>query len=172
MGFSVLTSGTRRRSVKYYFLPEDLLALRKKIEEMTEKVNEALGNIGTSCQGGSDTFHDNFEHEQGQRLSAMWSGRARELNAVLSNAEVISVEFLAKDMVTIGKNVTILDETTGVTKTFKVGSYMNFREDSDDDSNVSYAAPLANMVMMAKVGEVREGQIGSEKKRFKIIDIK
>lgn len=157
--------------MKYYFLPEDLMVLRKKVKELTDRISEALGNIGTSCQGGSDTFHDNFEHEQGQRISAMWSVRARELNDILRQAEVISVDFLRSDEVTIGKSVTVLDESSGETRTFKIGSYMNFRDDDQEDV-VSYAAPLAKMVMCAKVGEVREGQIGSDKKRFKIVEIK
>ena len=157
--------------MKYYFLPEDLMALRKKIQELTDRVSEALGNIGISCQGGSDTFHDNFEHEQGQRISAMWSVRAKELNDILRQAEVISVGSLSSNEVTIGKSITVLDENSGVIRNFKIGSYMNFQDDDQEDI-VSYATPLAKMVMFAKVGEIREGQIGTEKKRFKIIDIK
>jgi len=147
------------------------MALRKKVQELTDRVSEALGNIGISCQGGSDTFHDNFEHEQGQRISAMWSVRAKELNDILRQAEVVSVGSMSSDEVTIGKSVTVLDEDSGVTGNFKIGSYMNFQDDAQEEV-VSYVAPLAKIVMFAKVGEIREGQIGSERKRLKIVAIK
>lgn len=151
----------------YYFLPEDLEVLDKKIEENKQRMQEALKRIGDSCDGGS-TWHDNFPFEQAQRDAELWSTRLRGLISIRNNIEVVYPIDFKEGRVNIGRIVTIRDEDNDQTREFQIGSYMILDEERNA---ISYNSPIAQLIMGAVIGEVREGVIGG-KKKFKIINIK
>ena len=96
----------------------------------------------------------------------MWLNRLRELIHIRNNARVIQPDPQG-DKVSIGRVVTIQDATTGETQTFKIGSYMIFKEKEE----ISYNAPLVRMLIGAEVGDERTGKIGGKQKTFRIIKI-
>jgi len=154
--------------MSYLFLDEDFIDFEKKLEENKERMEAALKRIGNSCKEASDTYHDNFGFEQAQRDAEMWSNRFRSLLSIRNNIEIVYPEDFLKDEVAIGRIVAIKDENSGEIKTFKIGSYMIVDEKKN---SVSYDAPLSRLIMWAKVGDIREGKIGSKTRRFKIIKI-
>lgn len=153
----------------HYFLREDLDALNESIREVDDRIREILNQAGGSCQEGADTWHDNFEYEDCQRSVAMWSTRLRELVALRKSAKLITPAPTG-DEALIGRTITIQDQETKEVITFQIGSYMILKKRADREA-VSYAAPLAVMFIGAKVGEIKEGEIGREKKRFMITKI-
>jgi transcription elongation GreA/GreB family factor len=151
----------------YYFLKEDFDKLENKIEEIKTKMKNIFKEIGNGCQETSETYHDNFAYESGQQQSLMWSEHLGKLIAVRNNLQIVTPDE-DKSIATIGKTVTIVDLIANSKFKFKIGSYMTF---VDDDSEISYKAPIATIVIGAKVGEVKEGTIAGKLKKFEIIKI-
>ncbi|MFH1643575.1 MAG: GreA/GreB family elongation factor [bacterium] len=155
---------------RHYFLKEDLEALNESIRDIDDRIRDILQQAGGSCQEGADTWHDNFEYEESQRGASMWSNRLRELVSLRASAHLI-IPSLTGDEVLIGRTVTVEDEITKEKSTFQIGSYMALKKRTGQEV-VSYAAPLASILIGAKVGESREGKVGGEIKKFKVIKIK
>jgi len=152
----------------FYFLREDFEGLNAQIDKICEKIKEIGQEMGRSCKEGAETFHDNFAYENGERQQYMWSTRLRELIRIRNNARVVTPEGRS-DKVSIGRTVTIRNETADEVQILKIGSYMVFKERSQNV--ISYNAPLARLLIGAEVGERREGNIGGKKKIFQIIKI-
>ena len=74
-----------------------------------------------------------------------------------------------KNKVGIGSIVTILNSATGEIKSFKIGSFAVFAETGE--RTISYNSPLAQIIIGAKIGEMRIGKISKAEKSFKIIKI-
>ncbi len=152
----------------YYFLKKDFKALNTEIEKIADKIKEIGKEMGKSCQEGAETFHDNFAYEDGERQQYMWSGRIRELIRIRNQARVI-LEPQKGDTVSIGCTVTVEDERTGETRTMKIGSYMVLAK--EEGEVISYNAPLARMLIGARVGNMKESVIAGKKKQFRILKI-
>ena len=152
----------------YYFLKKDFEALNAEIEKIADKIKEIGKEMGKSCQEGAETFHDNFAYEDGERQQYMWSGRIRELVRIRNQAHVL-LNPSRGDTVSIGRTVTIEDKHAGKTRAIKIGSYMVLAE--KEEEVISYNAPLARMLIGARVGDIREGVIAGKKKRFRILKI-
>lgn len=153
----------------YYLLPDDLKELNEQIEKTKFQIEKALQEIGKSKEGSAGNIsHDNFAFEDAQRQASMWSVRIRELLAIKKNSCVVDINKLSTDVVGVGNTVTIEDEETGQTDTFQIRGYMV----TLSDNAISYNAPLAQLIVGAKVGEKRTGIIGSNNRTFKIIEIK
>jgi len=150
----------------FYFLREDFDELNSQIKAICEKIKAIAEDIGKSCQEGSETYHDNFALEEGERQQHMWSNRLRELIRVRNNSRVVMPN-TTTDRVSIGRMVVLEDESTGHTRTIKIGSYMTWKK----DGTISYNAPLARLVINARVGEVRDGTIAGEEVKLKIVTI-
>src|SRR3989344_1351490 len=136
-----------------YFLEEDFRGLNQEIAHICDKIKDAGREMGLSCQEGAETFHDNFAYEEGERQQYMWSKRLREIIAIRNNSRVVTPDS-GTTRVSLGKKVTIRDNATGETKTFKIGSFMVFSQETE---TISYPAPLARLVIGAEAGEMREG---------------
>ena len=154
---------------KHYFLREDLEALNKSIRDIDDRIRDILQQAGSSCREGADTWHDNFEYEDAQRGASMWSNRLRELVALRASAELVVPAPTGREVL-IGRTVTIEDESTKKKSTFQIGSYMILKKQVGREV-ISYAAPLASILIGAKVGDIRSGQIGGETKRFRVIKV-
>jgi len=98
-------------------------------------------------------------------MMRMISGRLREMIDIRNRARVVQPS-RASDRVGIGRVVTVRDDEDMVIL-FEVGSFMMF----DGDRRVSYAAPLAKLLMGAEVGEVREGKIAGAERAFEVLRI-
>lgn len=158
----------------FYFLSDDLTKLREIIKKVREELDAALKSIGDACEGESNTWHDNFAYEEGQRQVDMVSRRYQELQTMFMNVAVIDPP---KDnlKVQIGHTVVVKDPYEKEDQVYRIGSYMCFQEDENEDGGdqvISYAAPLGQLFMGAKVGEYRGGNIGGRPRTFKIIQIR
>ena len=153
----------------FYFTREGFDALNAKIREVEGRIEDLEKGTGAACQTGHETWHDNFDYEEGVRQQRMWSKRLDELVDIKRNVRVIEPAQSGR-AVAIGRTITILDEDTAEIWTFRIGSYMIFRENSEI-SEVSYAAPLAIFLAGSMVGDVRSGIVGQEKKRFLVLAV-
>lgn len=152
----------------FYFLAEDVRRLDEQIQKIQQLLDDALASIGQSVEGESNTWHDNFAFEEAQRESEMWSDKLREL--LNMRREVIVVDPPNQTVeIEIGHIVIIKDFKDSQTRTVRMGSYMSF---SDDSEVISYTSPMGKILMGAKVGEFKLGQINKEQRLFKVLEIK
>lgn len=151
----------------YLMLREDLAILDQKIMEGYEEIKRIGREMGDACRQSGETWHDNFAFEEGQRLMSLWQCRMQELNEIRSNVVVAepSSNFFE---VGFGRKVHILDLDTEEMSTYKIGSYITFTEDKEVIS-ISYDSPLAQLIMGAKYDEIREGEIGGSRRRYRVI---
>ncbi len=152
----------------YYFTRNDLDALDRKIREIQARMDRVVEDLGDSAQQGAETWHDNFGHEESMRQQAMWSAHLGELMRIKGLAKVVTPP-PSGDEVLIGRTVLITDLDTEETREFEIGSFMVF---DSGDRRISYAAPLAEIILGAKAGDVRSGKIGEKRKRFQVLSIR
>lgn len=150
----------------YYFLQEDLGKLAEQIHKINARIKAIGQEMGASCEEGAETFHDNFAFEEGERQQQMWSKNLKELVEIYNNSQIFKPSGTA-ERVGIGCQVTIADLDTGEEKTITIGSYLTF----NGNSTVSYNAPLARILLCARPGEVRKGEIAGRLRTFEIIKI-
>lgn len=117
-------------------------------------MRELGAQMGEACDQSSETFHDNFAYEDGERRQYMWGEELRKLTHMRDGADLVDPPRGA-EVVRLGTRVTVQDGE-GRRTTFVVGSYATF---GAGDEIVSYHAPLARIVVGAEVGEVCEGVI-------------
>lgn len=147
----------------FYFLPEDLMMLDQKIETIHKEIERLGQAIGLSADVSGETFHDNFDYEEGGRQQAMWSEEVRKLSVIKQKAKIIHPN-KSEDIVAIGRTVTI--NNNGEIMTIKIGSHMTFNSQS-----VSYASPIVKLIFGAKPGDTKEGIIHGRKTKIHILEI-
>lgn len=159
----------------YYFLKEDLINIEKKILEVLDMVKEDGKKIGESCDGGADTWHDNFDYEEGIRQISMHSGHLKQFTEIRRNARVITPN-KSNEKVSIGKTVKYLLD--GVENVCIIASYMVLASEEQSDSSkgneimrLSYNTPLAQLLIHHKVNDTYAGVLGEKNVEVKIISI-
>ena len=151
-----------------YFLKQDLEAFDARIKELRDKLEETLKEGGESTRQSSETWHDNFPFEEAQRQFSLLAGQLQKLVDIRKRAK-LAVAPVPEDKVAIGSTVTIRDEASCELKMFKIGSFLVLADDSGE--TISYNSPLAQIIIGAKIGEMRIGKISKAEKNFKIIKI-
>ncbi len=132
----------RAAKIRYFFTEPDYLLLLGKINKIREEIRRLGEEIGESCSE-SETFHDNFDYEEGTRQKKMWVDYLRELERFQENAKIIKSDGL-QEHVGIGSEVWIETEDGGTIKK-KIGSFITF-----SDNELSYASPLAQKIIGGK----------------------
>ena len=148
----------------YKFLPDDFKHLEQEIEQLSTRIKEIGQDMGKSCQEGAETFHDNFAYEQGERDQRMWAQRRHELLKFKNHAQIVNPSL--NPIVSIGKRIKIKNQETGEEQTWTIGSYLTF-----EDEHISYAAPIAKLLIGAKSGEMRTGNIAGVVQTFIVLEV-
>lgn len=159
--------GARVRPERCCFLRSDFNALLRRIEEVRATMRALGAEMGRACNQTSETFHDNFAYEDGERRQFMWGEELRKLTHMRDATVIVDAPTDAR-LVRVGCVVTVFDHDRERTRTFRVGSYLNFDQ---DPSVVSYPAPLARIVMGAEVGDVCEGVIQGRAVELEVVAI-
>ncbi len=148
----------------FYFLPDDLAMLDKKIETLHQEIDRLGQAIGLSIDISGETFHDNFDYEECSRQQAMWSEEIRKLSDIKRKAKMVSPKENG-DTVAMGRTVII--DNNGKKMTIKVGSYMTF-----DSQSASYASPIVKLIFGTKSGDTKEGLISGQKTKIHILEVR
>lgn len=147
-----------------YFLTEDMKKLEARVFWLHQEIKRLGAMIGLSCDVSGETFHDNFDYEEGNRQMMMWSEEIKKLNAIKRRVKII-VPQVTGDTVSIGRTVKIIKN--GQIMEIKIGSYLTFSPET-----TSYASPLIKLIFGARAKETREGLIRGQKTKVKIMEIK
>ena len=148
------------------FEQRDYDALVQHIDAVGKEIRRVQGETAESTEQTSETWHDNFMFEEGERQMLMLSERLASLNNALARAVV--VEPRTDGSVGVGSRVEVVDEITGETRTVEIGSYLILEQ---RPGVASYASPLGKLLFDARVGDVREGVVGPAHRRYRVTSI-
>lgn len=154
--------------VRKDLLPEDFQALQDQIANLEHDLEKMKLEARETATQTSETWHDNFGFEDATKKMRGIKSRLDDLRLLLSSSSVVEPD---DDMsqVKIGRNVVIWDETKSFEDEFRIGGYIVLGE--REKETVSYMAPLAQLIMGAKVGEVRDGVVNDSTRRIRIEEI-
>ena len=145
----------------YNKLEEELEYLKTvKRKEITEKIKVALGYGDLS---------ENSEYDEAKNDQAFTEGRIIQLENMLKNAVVVDESEIAKDKVSVGSIVKVMDyEFDEEVEYTIVGSAeadpMNFK--------ISNESPVGSALIGKKVGDVVEVAVPSGVSKFEILEIR
>jgi len=143
------------------------VAIRGVEEELT-----AVGrDIGESVASGGDTFHDNFDFDEGTRMQRLLHTELAALRAIRAHSVILEGDDKRSIDLHLGKHVVMeyLDSDGEID--FVVGDYLSFQAEEGKANIVSYKAPLAIAVKGRQVGDEVIATIKDENVKFVIIGI-
>ena len=113
---------------------------------------------------------ENAEYEAARERQSFIEGRIIELEAKLSNAQIIDPTLLDDDdRVVFGSTVELIDTATRETVAYQIVG-----EDEADLklSKISYSSPIAKAIIGKSAGDVAEVRTPGGVKEFEIVDVK
>ncbi len=160
-----------RMGLKFFFTREDYDAFCRRIAEVEQKVKKYTLSVGTAVDSSGDAWHDALLYDA-QRMSESWSNELRNLLGIKRQAEIIEMSPPKDGKVCFGKVVKVLNLESKEVSLFKISSYVVAGSANQEEiRKISYMSPLGKLLIGAEVGEVREGVVGNNKKRFEILEI-
>lgn len=112
---------------------------------------------------------ENAEYSAAKEKQSFNEGRIKELEAVISRADVIDVKSLSGDTVKFGASVKVVDEDTEEEATYQVvGEY----EADIKQKQISITAPMARALIGKKKGDSVEVKTPGGTKSYEILEVK
>ena len=153
----------------YLFLKHDLEALKDRLRTVRAQDTLVGEIIGESMSQSSETYHDNFDFEQGKKERLMLGESMMKLKRVLEAAQLYEPPRQI-DKVDIGSTVLLEDLDRSESFTVTVGSFVV--DNVFDGSVVSYASPLGELLLGSAVGDKRELVVGDYRANYRVGDIR
>ena len=127
---------------------------------------KVVNAISTAREHGD--LKENAEYHAAKEQQGFIEGRIQELNAKLSNANVIDIEKLSGDKVVFGANVTFEDIDTE-----EVSNYQIVGEDESDikQNKISISSPIARALIGRSAGATLTIPIPKGKIEIEIIKV-
>jgi len=111
---------------------------------------------------------ENAEYDAAKEKQGFVEGRIQELEALVSQAEVIDPENLSGDRVKFGATVTIFDLDTDEEKTYKIVG----KEEADiENDKIAYTSPIANALIGNEIADEVTIETPGGEKLVEIIDV-
>ena len=153
----LLKSKVKTEAQQRWFLQSDLDALDVSIEECKRLIKEAKEMGQEAAEQSSESWHDNYNFEESQRLLKMYMNNLGSL----SNAREKSVLVTLGDDVTtaqVGTTVEFQVEGSERRETVHIGSYL-VGEENRAKGFMSYDAPRIAGLLGGAVGDTRQIQL-------------
>jgi transcription elongation GreA/GreB family factor len=151
----------------YKFLRKDARGLEEKLRELSDELRKVNEDAANWARQSSETWHDNFGFEEGERQKRALMRRIDEIRAIKSRIIIVSTP--EGDKVEVGTRVCITDEG-GIERSFVISSYMIFTKRMMDE--LSYEAPVGKALMYHSKGDEIEIKTGRGSSIVEITDIK
>lgn len=140
--------------------------MKRKREGLEIEMRERTQDMSEANNQSSETWHDNAPLDVAQQEFDRLVQRRTEIDTIIRKAVVVQVGKEAEELVSIGSEVTFLDQDDK-RRTIKIGSHTP----QEGSGTVSYLAPLASILMGSKKGDVVDGKIHDREVEFEIINI-
>lgn len=148
-----------------YLLPHEARLLAQTIADLKAKIAHEKLELGDSSGQSAETYHDNYPFEQATRQIQLYASRLAEYQAIDHHSIVIDPPREPR-VVAIG-TVAKLAEDTGTIRELIISGAVP----ASDARCVSYRSPLGQLLLQARMGETRAGQIGGLLQRYTIVAI-
>lgn len=111
---------------------------------------------------------ENAEYHAARERQSFIEGRIKELDGVISAANIIDIASLAGDTVKFGATVVLFDEATEEEVKYQiVGPY----ESNADQGKISTTAPLARALIGKAVGDMVEVNPPAGKRSYEVVSV-
>jgi len=154
--------------MQYLFLEKDVLALRKKLDELEKERLNVARDASVHVGQSSESWHDNAGHELAVREQMSMAKKAFEMRDLIGKAKIVEpTSTISK--VDIGSRIILEDIDTNQTQNFIISSYQVL--DRKDKEEISYAAPIIEPFIGKRKGAKKKIETPSGEKTFKLIEI-
>ncbi|MDQ3027005.1 MAG: transcription elongation factor GreA [Pseudomonadota bacterium] len=143
--------------------------LRAELHKLKSSERPAVITAIAEARAQGD-ITENAEYEAAREKQSFIEGRIIELEAKLSNAQIIDPTLLDDDdRVVFGSTVELIDTATRETMAYQIVG-----EDEADIklSKISYSSPIAKAIIGKSAGDVAEVRTPGGVKEFEIVDVK
>ncbi len=143
-----------------------LAALEEELKRLKEERPLISKAIGIAREHGD--LSENAEYHAAKERQGMVEARLKDIEGIISHAEVIDPSTLSGDMVKFGATIMVADEATGDESTYQiVGSH----EADAKNGTISVTAPLARALIGKTLGDVVEVRTPGGAKSYEIIEV-
>ena len=143
--------------------------LRNELQRLKSTDRPAVITAIAEARAQGD-ITENAEYEAAREKQSFIEGRIIELEAKLSNAQIIDPQLLDDDdRVVFGSTVELLDVAAKTTVVYQIVG-----EDEADLklAKISYSSPIAKALIGKSAGDVAEVRTPGGVKEFEIVDVK
>lgn len=142
-----LVGNSKDYVLMYIILESDVALLFENLENSEGRVRELLEVVRNSLTQSSETFHDNFDFDDGNRQLAIHESELYGLRRVVENLQVKKPGDGTLPELGSAFDV-VFDDDHEVFSLTIGGTYVPC-----GSSNISYNSPLAQALIIAKVGD-------------------
>jgi transcription elongation factor GreA len=142
-------------------------AIRRRIAALEQQYHESLGHAGAAAQNDSNSYHDNFEYEEGMRRADLLARHVSMLRATLESAVVAECP-AQTEWVAIGHVVTTDIEGSGTCQLLICGE----GEGGLIEDGCSVASPLGQALLGMRVGETRVANLPLGARNVRTVSIR
>ncbi len=137
---------------KFPMTAEGLARLEDELRALKVEERPAVIRAIAEARAHGD-LSENAEYHAARERQSFIEGRIAELESVIPSVEVIDVSRITGDLVRFGAHVTIIDEESDDTKSYRlVGQY----EADMKNGSISISSPLARALLGKSVGDTVE----------------
>ncbi|MEL6920956.1 MAG: transcription elongation factor GreA [Pseudomonadota bacterium] len=112
---------------------------------------------------------ENAEYHAAKEAQGHNEGRAKELEGLISRAQVIDVSAMSGDTVKFGATVTLVDEDTEETKVYQI---VGDQEADVKAGKISISSPISRAMIGKEIGDTIEVQAPGGARSYEIEDVK
>lgn len=146
---------------------EGYKALEEELKKLKQKDRPAVIEAIAEARAHGD-LSENAEYHAAREQQSFIEGRIKELEAVVSAAQVIDPASLSGDTVRFGATVLIVDEDTDIEFTYQiVGQY----ESDADNGKLSISAPISRALIGKALGDSVEVRTPQGIKTYEILEV-
>jgi transcription elongation factor GreA len=146
---------------------EGLQALETELKKLKSEERPAVIQAIAEARAHGD-LSENAEYSAARERQSFIEGRIKELESVISSAQVIDPASLSGDTVKFGAKVVIVDENTDVEVSYQiVGHY----EANADNGRISVNAPIARALIGKAIGDSVEVHTPQGVRSYEILEV-
>jgi transcription elongation GreA/GreB family factor len=151
------------------FLQADLDALAGSIEQLEQQMRTNRSAVGFTSEQSSESWHDNPMFDYNNREFDLLTKQHASLAQIMERAVVVAPPGDA-EQVAIGTTVTLLRDDTQKQQRFSIGSY-RVANSGPGAQRISYISPLSELILGARKGDHRKGDINGKPLAVTVVDI-
>ena len=152
---------------KVYMTPEGYKILEDELRNLKQVERPKIVQAISEARALGD-LSENAEYHYAKDKQGLVEGRIKELEAKLSQAEVIDAKKLTGDNIRFGVTVTLYDLDTDEEKTYKI---VGIDEADISKGLISIQSPLSRILIGKKKGDEVKFQTPSGEKMYEILNV-